>query len=54
MPVALRGINESECYALVVQGELIFMLAYHFLDTEEVNASLQNCPVSQAQPGLDG
>ncbi len=47
-------------YDLVVLDELTYMLAYHYLDTEEVIASLQNRPVKhafdngiQAQPGID-
>ncbi len=35
-------------YDLVVLDELTYMLAYHYLDTEEVIASLQNRPAQQS------
>lgn len=38
----------DERYDLVVLDELTYMLAYHYLDTEEVIAALQNRPSHQS------
>ena len=42
------GVLADKRYDLVVLDELTYMLAYHYLDTEEVIASLQNRPAQQS------
>ncbi len=43
-----KRILADKRYDLVVLDELTYTLAYHYLDTEEVIASLQNRPTQQS------
>ena len=42
-----KRMLDDPSYDLVVLDELTYMLAYHYLDTQEVIAAVENCPVQQ-------